>query len=138
MTGRVSKSFLTLFCAHLDATLSCANRRRWLRFLCLLNDKLRGGRETSHSWDALVHLCQNLYAPKVCSAKALEACLGFRPPYLPIQGASNDPFLLLLQLIQLSVPTASKSTNCLGQLTALFSHWEYSFVLTGYFIRAAC
>lgn len=52
-------------------------------------------------------------------------------------GGSNGPFLLLLQLMQLSVPTASKSTNCLRQPMALFSHWEYSFVLTSYFIRAA-
>lgn len=47
------------------------------------------------------------------------------------------PFLLLLQLMQLSAPTASKSTNCLRQPMALFSQWEYSFVLSSYFIRAA-
>lgn len=49
-------------------------------------------------------------------------------------GGSKGPFLLLQQLIQLSVPTASKSTNGLGQPMALFGHWEYSFVLTSYFI----
>lgn len=103
--------------------------------LCLSSGKTEG--KTSNAEDARQHLCQNLYGPEVCSATAFEACFVFQLAYLPIQGGSNGPFLLLLQLMQLSVPTASESTHCLRQPPALFSHWEYSFVLTSYFIRAA-
>lgn len=78
----------------------------------------------------------NLYCTKVCLTSDFMACL-VPTPYRQLQWGFNGPSLLFLQLMQLSVPTASKSTNCLRRQMALFSRWEYSFVLTNYSNSAA-